>query len=204
MELENDEKHANEIRMLIEECEHQMTFLTQSQESLREALLECPDDPDFKQALDENTIILVDKGIRIVGLKKSLCRVDAAYREENRRAAIILQERHSNVPSGALVSRIYGHEPGDSDDELIPIDEIGVNGSRSWESERVVELISSSPQSTPNIRNNVITNDSNNGSNNVRNNNTESERTVDRYLIAFASRPFPSKRARNTFSHRRP
>ena len=170
MELENDEKHANEIRMLIEECEHQMTFLTQSQESLREALLECPDDPDFKQALDENTIILVDKGIRIVGLKKSLCRVDAAYREENRRAAIILQERHSNVPGGALVSRIYGNEPGDSDDELIPIDEIGM-GSRSWESERVVELISSSPQSTPNIRNNVITN----VSNSVSNNNTESE-----------------------------
>ena len=170
MELENDEKHANEIRMLIEECEHQMTFLTQSQESLREALLECPDDPDFKQALDENTIILVDKGIRIVGLKKSLCRVDAAYREENRRAAIILQERHSNVPSGALVSRIYGNEPGDSDDELIPIDEIGM-GSRSWESERVAELISSSPQSTPNIRNNVITN----VSNSVSNNNTESE-----------------------------
>ena len=179
MELENDEKHANEIRMLIEECEHQMTFLTQSQESLREALLECPDDPDFKQALDENTIILVDKGIRIVGLKKSLCRVDAAYREENRRAAIILQERHSNVPSGALVSRIYGNEPGDSDDELIPIDEIGVNGSRSWESERVVELISSSPQSTPNISNivsnNITNNVSSTVSNNVRNNNTESE-----------------------------
>ena len=117
----------------------------------------------------------VKKGIRIVGLKKSLCRVDAAYREENRRAAIILQERHSNVPSGALVSRIYGNEPGDSDDELIPIDEIGVNGSRSWESERVAELISSSPNSSHDIRNNVITNVSSTVSNNVRNNNTESE-----------------------------
>lgn len=117
MDHEDDEKHANEIRLLIEECQHQITFLRKSQESLNEALLEYPDDSDFLLAVQENSSVIATKEGKIKKLCEVLCRTDAAYREEKRRETIIENRRSA---AAINLSIELSDEP-----DLFPIDDIG-------------------------------------------------------------------------------
>lgn len=123
MEDDDDERHASEIRLLIEECQHQVIFLQKSQESLQEALQEYPNDADFVDALAENSDIIKQKHTKIRKLQDCLIRTDAAYRAERKREVTIENRRLS----AALISAIELS----NDLDMLPIDEI---------SNRVTEL----------------------------------------------------------------
>lgn len=117
MEDGDDEKHANEVRLLIEENQHQVIFLQRSQESLEEAILEFPDDSDFLEAIEENCKVIASKHKKIRGLQNTLHRVDAAYRAEVRREEI----SRNNAASTALLNALHN----DDDNDMQPID--GIN-----------------------------------------------------------------------------
>ena len=116
MEDEEDEKHANEVRLLIEENQHQIMFLQKSQESLGEAVLEFPDDSDFLEAIQENGNVIASKLKKIKMLQNTLHRIDAAYRAEVRREEI----SRNNAASTALLNALHN----DDDSDMQPIDEI--------------------------------------------------------------------------------
>ena len=116
MEDEDDEKHANEVRLLIEENQHQIMFLQKSQESLKDAILEFPDDSDFLEAIQENSNVIESKHKKIKMLQKTLHRIDAAYRAEVRREEI----SRNNAASTALLNALHN----DADSDMQPIDEI--------------------------------------------------------------------------------
>jgi hypothetical protein len=113
--MESEEIEGAKIRSFIDECLHQITFLQKSQESLKEALIECPDDEDFLLAVSENDDVIQFKRVRIVRLQESLLRVDAAYREE----------RRSTAQQQRVVSLEGLHAPIqlDEDEDLVPVDE---------------------------------------------------------------------------------
>jgi hypothetical protein len=122
-EDDDDEQHASEIRLLIEECQHKIIFLQKSQESLQEAQLEFPDDADFAQALAENSEIIKQKNAKIIKLRDCLLRTDPAYRAERKREATIENRRVSAALIAAMALS--------NDLDVLPIDEI---------SSRVTEL----------------------------------------------------------------
>ena len=118
MEHEDDQKHANEIRLLIEECQHQISFLVKSQESLREALTDDPTDSDFIEAIEENTHVIALKRTKIKNLEESLYRSCAAYRAERKREEVIENRRAASLLIAAFESS--------NDSEIIPIDDVVV------------------------------------------------------------------------------
>ena len=113
---DDDEQHASEIRLLIEECQHKIIFLLKSQESLQEAQLEFPDDTDFAEALAENSEIIKEKNAKIKKLQDCLFRTDPAYRAERKREATIENRR----VSAALIAAMELS----NDLDVLPIDEI--------------------------------------------------------------------------------
>lgn len=119
MEDEDDQKHANEIRLLIEECQHQISFLTKSQESLQEALVDDPTDADFLEAIEENKHVIAHKHSRIKKLQDSLYRASAAYRAERKREEVIENRRSASLLIAAIESS--------NDNEIIPIDHVSVS-----------------------------------------------------------------------------
>lgn len=119
MEDEDDQKHANEIRLLIEECQHQISFLTKSQESLQEALVDDPTDADFLEAIEENKHTIAQKYSRIEKLQDSLYRTSAAYRAERKREEVIENRRSASLLIAAMESS--------NDSEIIPIDHVSVS-----------------------------------------------------------------------------
>lgn len=131
---DDDEQHASEIRLLIEECQHKIIFLQKSQESLQEAQLEFPDDIDFAEALAENSEIIKQKSAKIKNLQECLLRTDPAYRAERKREATIENRR---VSAAIIAAMELSH-----DLDVLPIDEI---------SNRVTEL-PPIDSSTPNLR----------------------------------------------------
>lgn len=70
-----DELTTDQIKYIIEEYNHQLTHLERSQTELQNALAESPDDSDFKQAFDENVIV--------IERRKDLIAVMLQYLEEN-------------------------------------------------------------------------------------------------------------------------
>jgi hypothetical protein len=79
---DEDNKEAYEIRMLIDENLHQIRHLERSQNELREALKETPDDADFIIAVAENDKIIAAKKHKVVELREILRHMDPAYNEE--------------------------------------------------------------------------------------------------------------------------
>mmetsp|Transcript_32451 Transcript_32451/g.30938 ORF Transcript_32451/g.30938 Transcript_32451/m.30938 type:complete len:191 (-) Transcript_32451:212-784(-) len=114
--MESEEIEGAKIRSLLDECLHQITFLQKSQESLKEALIECPDDEDFLLAVSENNDVIQSKGVKIAGLQKTLLRVDAAYREERRSTA-----QQQGVES---LEELHAPIQLDDDEDLFPVDEV--------------------------------------------------------------------------------
>jgi hypothetical protein len=117
MQVEDDERHATEIRSLIDETIHQILFLEQSQQHLTDALLDVPDDEDFLLAFEENKEVILEKKKRVKRLEESLYQADAAYREE--RAA-----EHRQRMAGREREAVRVSEVADSFDDLIPIDDV--------------------------------------------------------------------------------
>jgi preprotein translocase subunit SecA len=72
-----------EIRDTIDELDHQVTHLKRSQVELQEALLEEPEDEDFKQAYTENEEVISSRLQKIFSLKQYLKRIDIAYYMEH-------------------------------------------------------------------------------------------------------------------------
>jgi hypothetical protein len=114
--MESEEIEGAKIRSLIDECMHQITFLQKSQVSLNEALIECPDDEDFLLAVSENNVVIQSKEAKIIRLRESLFRVDAAYREE-RRSGVAQQQRVSLEELNASIQL-------NDDEDLFPVDEV--------------------------------------------------------------------------------
>lgn len=113
--MESEEIEAAKIRSLIDECLHQITFLQKSQVSLNEALIECPDDEDFSLAVSENNVVIQSKQAKIIRLRESLFRVDAAYREE-RRSGVAQHQR-------ASLEELNPNIQLDDDEDHFPLDE---------------------------------------------------------------------------------
>lgn len=70
---------------MIDEETHKLFHLNRSQNELKQALEETPDDADFRQAITENEAIIVDKEAKIIELQRQLEQCDPAYRMEMRR-----------------------------------------------------------------------------------------------------------------------
>lgn len=72
------------LREEIEAHLHQLDHLQRSQSELQAALVDTPEDIDFKQAYDENTIIITQKIDKLRVLKRRLEAVDVSFQREQR------------------------------------------------------------------------------------------------------------------------
>ena len=133
MEEEDDQKHANEIRLLIEDCQHQISFLIKSQESLQEALIDEPTDADFLEAVEENILVIAQKRSKIKKLQESLFRSCAAYRAERKREEAIENRRAASLLIAAIESS--------NDSEIIPIDDVSIPQDVDGVSFTVIESV---------------------------------------------------------------
>ena len=70
------------VRATIDELASQVQHLERSQDELREALKETPDDEDFLLALRENDEVICTKNDRIAELEDDLYKLDVAFRQE--------------------------------------------------------------------------------------------------------------------------
>jgi len=72
------------LRAEIEVNLHQLEHLQRSQRELQAALIESPNDEDFKQALDENKDVISSKINKLQILKRQLEAVDVSFQREQR------------------------------------------------------------------------------------------------------------------------
>jgi hypothetical protein len=70
------------LRAGIDEIQTQISHLERSNTELLEALQECPDDPDFRDAVAENTAVIARKRDKLAELEEQLYRVDVAFRQQ--------------------------------------------------------------------------------------------------------------------------
>ena len=99
------------LRAEIEVNLHQLEHLQRSQREIQAALIESPNDEDFKQALDENKVIISSKINKLQILKRQLEAVDVSFQREQRfldrlNSAMTLSESSS---ISAQVTNVTNH-----------------------------------------------------------------------------------------------
>lgn len=72
------------LRADIEVNLHQLEHLQRSQSELRAALVDTPEDEDFKQAYNENTTVISNKIDKLRILKQQLEAIDVSFQREQR------------------------------------------------------------------------------------------------------------------------
>lgn len=70
------------LRAGIDELQTQIVHLERSNAELAEALTVTPEDPDFRDAINENTVVISRKRDKVAELEEQLYRVDAAFRQQ--------------------------------------------------------------------------------------------------------------------------